>query len=272
MMRGLLVLGSALLLVACASKPTPPAYTPSSSDNVGRYSQAHDAAPNNPPDTDHVQEPVPRHEPKSRYGNPASYVVRGKTYYVMNDARGYNETGGASWYGTKFQGHRTSSGDTYDMYQYTAAHKTLPLPTYARVTNLDNGHSVVVKINDRGPFHPDRIIDLSWVAAKKLNILAQGTGRVRVESLIPPVGSSSTPATSNTPRGLFLQAGAYQTLAAAQQQQATLRTYTSQPSINVQQDGLYKVWIGPFSHADNRIATRQQLEQQGVDSIPVNVP
>lgn len=271
-----------VVLTACAHKPVPPSqggYTPSPSDNIGRYSQEHDAAPTAPPSTDHVQEPIPKHEPKSRYGNPTSYVVRGKTYYVMNDARGYNETGGASWYGTKFQGHRTSSGETYDMYQYTAAHKTLPLPTYARVTNLDNGTSVMVKINDRGPFHPDRIIDLSWVAAKKLDILAKGTGNVRVEAIIPAIGPTeptSPTATStgqtNTAKGKFLQVGAYQNQAAAQQQQTYLQSYTAQPSLSVQQAGLYKVWLGPFVSDDERIATRQQLEQQGIDSIPVNSP
>ena len=101
-------------------------------------------------------------EPKSRYGNPESYVVFGKRYYVKDSSKGYVETGIASWYGTKFHGRRTSSGETYDMYAMTAAHKTLPLPTYVEVTNLNNGRSIIVKVNDRGRFHEIRIIDLSY--------------------------------------------------------------------------------------------------------------
>ena len=128
---------------------------------------------------------MPKVESKSKYGNPKSYVVFGKRYYVKDSAKGYVEQGIASWYGTKFHGRRTSSGETYDMYAMTAAHKTLPLPTYARVTNLENGRSVMVKVNDRGPFHQNRIIDLSYSAATRLGIVKTGTGRVEVEAIDP---------------------------------------------------------------------------------------
>ena len=124
-------------------------------------------------------------EPLSRYGNPESYVVYGKTYHTLSSSKGYKERGAASWYGTKFHGKRTSSGEPYDLYAMTAAHKTLPLPTYVEVTNLKNGRTVIVKVNDRGPFHDDRLIDLSYAAAAKLDILPYGTGEVEVRAIDP---------------------------------------------------------------------------------------
>lgn len=126
---------------------------------------------------------VPRSEPLSRYGNPESYVVLGKRYFVMSNSHGYAEKGIASWYGTKFHGRRTSSGEKYDMYAMTAAHKSLPLPTYVQVTNLSNGRSVVVRVNDRGPFHQNRIIDLSYAAAQKLDMVRSGTALVEVRAI-----------------------------------------------------------------------------------------
>ena len=128
---------------------------------------------------------TPKVEPKSRYGNMKSYVVFGKTYYPKPSSRGYVERGIASWYGPKFHGRKTSSGEPYDMHQMTAAHKTLPLPTYARVTNLENGRSTIVRINDRGPFVGDRIIDLSFAAAKKLGVDKKGLASVEVASIDP---------------------------------------------------------------------------------------
>ena len=141
-----------------------------------RYSQAQDTAPAQHIDVSSVKDAVPRPEPYSRYGNPPSYVVLGKRYHTLGSSDNYRERGIASWYGTKFHGHRTSSGESYDMYKMSAAHKSLPLPTYARVTNLGNGKSVIVKINDRGPFHENRLIDLSYAAASRLDILGKGTG------------------------------------------------------------------------------------------------
>ncbi len=127
----------------------------------------------------------PRVEPKAKLGNMSSYVVFGQTYRPMSTSRGHLERGVASWYGPKFHGKKTSSGERYDMYQWTAAHKTLPLPTYALVTNLENGRSLIVKINDRGPFVGDRIIDLSYAAAKALGLDKKGTARVQVTSIDP---------------------------------------------------------------------------------------
>jgi len=146
---------------------------------------ATDAAKRRVIDPDSVPNAVPKAEPVSRYGNPPSYEVFGKRYYTLQSSEGFVERGIASWYGEDFHGKRASSGETYDMFAMTAAHKELPLPTYARVTNLENGRSVVVKINDRGPFHANRVIDLSWVAASKLRITAKGTGLVEVRAIDP---------------------------------------------------------------------------------------
>ena len=135
---------------------------------------------------DEIPDAIPQEEFKSRSGNPETYVIEGVTYRVMDTSDGYREEGIASWYGGYFHGRRTSSGDVYDMYLMTAAHKSLPLPTYVRVTNLTNGRSVVLCVNDRGPFVEDRIIDLSFAAATKLGMAEQGTAEVEVVALDPP--------------------------------------------------------------------------------------
>jgi rare lipoprotein A len=162
--------------------------------------------------TGHVPDAIPRAEPRSRYGNPESYVVNGKRYFVMQDGRGYVEKGIASWYGRQFHGRRTSSGETYDMYAMTAAHKTLPLPTYVQVTNLKNGRKVVLRVNDRGPFHDNRIIDLSYTAAAKLDILAAGTGLVEVRALTPGAAADAPlrqPAAVAGAGRFYIQVGAF---------------------------------------------------------------
>ena len=143
-----------------------------------------DSAPDYVPDVDAIPEPEVKAEPRSRYGN-RTYSVLGRTYRVMETAEGYVEEGMASFYGRKFHGRLTSNQEVYDMYAFTAAHKSLPLPSYVRVTNLANGKSVVVRVNDRGPFHAGRIIDLSYAAATKLGFIKQGTARVEVRALMP---------------------------------------------------------------------------------------
>ncbi len=187
-------LALATLLAGCAggggSQPSgeretarsAPAAAPSGG---GRYAMSGDAYPENPPDVSKIPDAVPRVEPPSRGGNRPTYEVWGKTYRVLPDASGYARQGTASWYGEKFHGYATSNGEIYDMYKMTAAHRSLPLPTYARVTSLENGRSVIVRVNDRGPFHNDREIDLSYAAAARLDILDRGTGRVKVEALDP---------------------------------------------------------------------------------------
>lgn len=143
-----------------------------------------DSVPGEIPDVNRIPEPVVKAEPRSKRGN-KTYSVLGRSYAVLDDAHGYSATGIASYYGNKFHGRRTSNDEVYDMYAFTAAHRTLPLPSFARVTNLDNGKSVVVRVNDRGPFHADRLIDLSYAAAVKLGYRDKGTARVRVEALTP---------------------------------------------------------------------------------------
>jgi rare lipoprotein A len=138
-----------------------------------------------PPPPDSVPDMVPRNEPRSRTGNPPFYDVLGKRYFVLSSSVGYVERGVASWYGPGFHKVRTSTGEPYDMYAMTAAHRTLPLPAYVRVTNLQNGRSIVVRVNDRGPFVGNRIIDLSYTAAVKLDMLRNGTAMVEVRNLEP---------------------------------------------------------------------------------------
>lgn len=144
-----------------------------------------DSVPDDLPNVDAIPEPQVVAEPRSRYGNRSPYKVLGKSYKVLDTVEGYRDTGLASYYGNKFHGRRTSNLEVYDMYAFTAAHKSLPLPSFARVINLDNGKSVVVRVNDRGPFHKGRIIDLSYAAAVKIGIRDRGTGRVEVVGLSP---------------------------------------------------------------------------------------
>lgn len=156
-----------------------------------------DTTPDYVPDVERIPEPDVVDEPRSRYGNRSPYQVLGKSYHVRDTARGYVERGLASYYGQKFHGRRTSNLEVYDMYAFSAAHKTLPLPSFARVTNLDNGKSVVVRVNDRGPFHAGRIIDLSYAAAVKLGITRRGTGNVEVRALQP--GDADAPVLARAP-------------------------------------------------------------------------
>jgi len=235
-----------LLLAACQSappapeKPTAPAPRPASPDQ-------RDGPPDHiPADLESLPDPIPRNEPKSARGNPPSYTVFGRTYRVMDSAVGYYATGIASWYGTKFHGRQTSSGEPYDLYQLTAAHRSLPIPTYVRVTNLENGRTTVVRVNDRGPFHSDRIIDLSFAAAVKLGFANVGTARVRIEGLetngplSPPLPDSGT---------YVLQAGAFRDSSKADSLKEQLSALTGQPGYVVQtgSDALYRVRIGPVT-------------------------
>lgn len=144
-----------------------------------------DSGPAQPMDVSHIPDAVPRYEPRTRAGNKSPYTVLGKTYTLINDSRGFKEKGIASWYGNKFHGRRTSNGEIYSMYGMTAAHKTLPIPSYVRVTNLNNGRQIVVRVNDRGPFHSGRIIDLTYAGASKLGFIRQGTAPVMIETIEP---------------------------------------------------------------------------------------
>lgn len=208
-------------------------------------------APPLPRDITSIPNAVPRYEPRAAHGNPPFYDVDGKRYYVLATAEGYDATGVASWYGPTFDGLKTSDGDRYDMYAMTAAHKTLPLPCYVRVTNLANGRSIVVKVNDRGPFVANRLIDLSYTAAAKLDMLATGTALVEVQAITPenPVELNRT--AESPPPTLYLQVGAYAVEAHAESVVARLHAaglagaFVFGPP--VARGNLYRVRIGPVS-------------------------
>ena len=202
-----------------------------------------------PGDLSAIPNAVPRPEPRSPHGNPPFYQVDGKRYYVLATAAGYDETGVASWYGPNFDGLQTSDGDRYDMYAMTAAHKTLPLPCYVRVTNLSNGRSIVVKINDRGPFVANRIIDLSYVAAAKLDMLKTGTALVEVRTITPETPSILTRVAESPPPTLYVQVGAFTAQANAERVVARLHAaglagaFIFGPPVT--RSRLYRVRIGP---------------------------
>ena len=155
---------------------------------------------------DSGKQEVPQNLPKSRYGNMKEYTVFGKTYQTMETAEGYQERGEASWYGSKFHGRKTSSGEVYSMYDMTAAHKSLPLPTFVEVKNVANGKTIIVKVNDRGPFHGGRIIDLSYTAASKLDMLDTGTAEVIVTALTTHVADADI----KNPGPTVIQVGAFE--------------------------------------------------------------
>jgi rare lipoprotein A len=205
-----------------------------------------------------VRDAVPRSEPLARYGNRSPYEVFGKKYTVMQSNKGYHERGEASWYGSKFHGRRTSSGETYDMHLATAAHKSLPLPTYAEVTNLDNGRKIIVKINDRGPFKNGRLIDMSYGAALRLGMIATGTARVDVRVI--DVYSRSEEQTTVGDRvdnsilegdsgETWLQVGAYSRREGAEQLVGQLLQADVFP-VSIRNTGnLFRVWLGPYMSA-----------------------
>jgi len=240
------------------------------------FTRYHDSGPRTEVNVARIPNAVPRVEPLSTNGNPASYTVLGHTYHVMHSSKGYVERGIASWYGTKFHGRTTSNGEIYSMYKMTAAHKTLPIPSYVQVTNLENGRKVIVRVNDRGPFHPNRIIDLSYVAAKKLGIASNGTGLVEVRSIDPrhwrPEPSSPTPVKARyrvpaTPENtLFIQAGAFASRYNAEQLKKKLDVLLPKQKIQMAylaSDKLYRVRIGPLPDVDAADKVAQTISQNG---------
>jgi rare lipoprotein A len=197
---------------------------------------------------------VPVKESMSRYGNPGEYRVNGRTYEVMTTSSGYKARGMASWYGTKFHTKRTSSGENYDLYALTAAHKTLPLPTYVKVTNLSNGRHAIVKVNDRGPFHSDRIIDLSYGAAAKLGLLPKGTAPVEIEALT----------THNHVAHYYLQAGAFSSRELADSLRGKLSKITPSPVFIEKYKEYYVVKVGPFANKHMSDTLKSILAHKGI--------
>lgn len=230
------------------------------------------------PDVDlsEIPEPVPHPEPPSEYGNPEQYTVFGVTYHTLDSAAGYAATGIASWYGRKFHGQRTSSGETFNMFEYTAAHRTLPLPTYVRVTNLHNGRSVIVRVNDRGPFHENRLIDLSYVAALKLGYVKEGTTRVRVEALaarVPTTPVRTSPAPADAEPHILLQAGAFLQYENAVDLRIRLKRAgfgrVFMQTARVDSRRFYRVRIGPLKAIDLARQIARRIEALGFQTPAV---
>jgi len=268
----------ALALVGCSSKPTYDRETAG-----GRYKVRKDFAPDNPPDVSNVADAIPVDIPYSRGGNRSTYEVWGKSYNVLPSHIGYRAEGIASWYGLKFHGHKTSNGEIYDIYKMSAAHKSLPIPSFAKVTNLDNGKSVVVRVNDRGPFHENRLIDLSYSAAARLEILKQGTGRVRVEAIdarnladatetvekaSQPVASHQQPKPDET--GAFLQVGSFGKESSALSVQRRLSAMDGVQAVikRVRQGDaeFHRVLVGPLTDTLSIDSMVQSLESMGYSS------
>ena len=260
-----------LLLSACSSGPS------------SRYSMRHDAAPLRAPTTLEMQDAIVTETTKSASAS-RPYTVLGKSYSPMLDETGYSEEGIASWYGRRYHGNQTASGEIYDMYAMTAAHPTLPLPSYIRVTNVQNGKTVVVRVNDRGPFLAERIVDLSYTAAHKLDIIAHGSGMVEVESIIPgrysdtiqmpiqqaPINEPpiQTPTAAADIETIYLQLGAFGTENNANNflshMQSELPWLVNNLGI-AEENGLFKIKAGPFSNptlarqAANEITQRLEI-------------
>jgi rare lipoprotein A len=265
-----------LQLAACAHAPPHP-----SPARPSAPAPPATALQRNAPDVNQVPDAVPRQEPRSAFGNPPFYYVGGHRYVVLPSASGYAERGVASWYGTEFHGLRTSTGEPYDMFAMTAAHKTLPLPCYARVTNLSNGRNVVVRINDRGPFVANRIIDLSFSAATRLDMIRNGTAFVQVEVLTPAapslnvsmpvnapaaqaasVGVSSVPA-MNAPPAAAQPAPVAPPAAAT----ATAPAVAPGPAAVPEPTGSFYIQVGAYSRADNASAAVRRLRAAGVEHV-----
>lgn len=257
-MKTILVLGmltTALVLGGCASSP------PTATANKGGYYLDDGPEANPPSNLDAVPDAVPRDEPLHRFAN-RTYVALGNTYTPQTVRGTYSEEGLASWYGRRFHGRKTASGEAYDMYAMTAAHPTLPIPSYARVTSLGNGKSVVVRINDRGPFHSNRIIDLSYTAAHKLGFLGRGSSRVRVESIDPTVNEMPGNVAGDN---LFLQVGAFGQIENARK---LLERVQRELALGMERarvvlaGTLHRVLIGPYASEDAARADRARLQER----------
>lgn len=290
-MRHALILFCAVLLAGCGSLgggPPVPAQrlpetaaptVPDPAPGRGAYYKDDGPGPNPPPDLAAIPDAVPRAEPLHRFAN-RPYQVMGRDYVpitsVLVDGAPFRQTGMGSWYGRRYHGAQTSSGEPYDMYAMTAAHPTLPIPSYARVTNATNGRSVVVRINDRGPFLHDRIIDLSYTAAAKLGYVQAGSARVVVESLVPgatppaPAPERAAPppaagAVSAQAQGTYLQLGAFSAREGAESFRARVYRQLAwlTDTIHVVPAGpLWRLHLGPYRSPEEArpVADRIQAE------------
>ena len=227
--------------------------------STSRMLEPKDGAPNDNVDVSQIASATPKHESLCKYGNPSSYVANGNSYQVLKDNKGYEATGVASWYGTKFHNRLTSCREPYDMYKMTAAHPTLPLPTYVKVINLENHKEAIVRVNDRGPFEKNRLIDLSYVAAKKLGVLAKGTAPVKIIALNPTELKHIAKKPANIPAQeqsqIYLQVGAFKHLDNAKKLKTNVNRLIAtapchiHPIKNHNQQTIYRVQVGPISDA-----------------------
>jgi rare lipoprotein A len=231
-----------IMLSACSSTPT--------SSKKGAY-YLDDGPPESSVDLARVKDAIPRSEPLSSTGN-KPYVVFGKHYVPLKSNKGFRQKGVASWYGKKFHGKRTSSGEPYDMYKMTAAHTVLPIPSYAKVTNLSNGRTVIVRVNDRGPFKHNRAMDLSYAAALKLDVVETGTAPVEIIAVGDNAPASKNKILTSPEQRVFIQLGAYSNQHAAYsiQQRLLADGYTDIVVNRVEQDNhrIYRVRLGPLKN------------------------
>ncbi|OQS39140.1 septal ring lytic transglycosylase RlpA family protein [Chromobacterium haemolyticum] len=282
-LRWLWLVFVSLVLVACSTVKTASATNQSASSSTGNkktvakngaYFQNDGPADHIPVNLNLVPDAVPQEEPLIRSAN-LPYTALGMSFRPDTREKPYQATGRASWYGKQFHGRKTSSGEKYDMFAMTAAHPTLPIPSYARVTNLNNGKSVVVRVNDRGPFHKNRLMDLSYAAAYRLGFVKQGSAKIAIERVWPDAGgenvASTRPVSSarraeDTPK--YLQLGSFSKLANAEAMVQKMLgemddKYESKLGI-VNQEGIYKVRLGPFRSSD---AVRNAAENLHVETV-----
>ena len=267
---------AALCLVAgCATKPKP-----------GGYYQDDGPPEKVPADVAQVPDAVPRDEPFHRWAN-RPYTVFGQSYTPVVDKQPMKQRGRASWYGRKFHGQRTASGETYDMFAMTAAHRTLPIPSYVRVTHLANGRSVVVRVNDRGPFHGNRIIDLSYAAAAKLGMVKEGSAMVEVERVLPgapeasaaapspaPPALAGAPGAAAEPAALWLQIGAFASIEGAESFRARVAReldWLYEPIAIASGEGLHRVRLGPYRNPEEASAIAEKVHRS-LGIAPVMIP
>ena len=298
MLRATVVLPCAIVLAACSSAPyreasqrdraiPAPAQASGAARPGGYYKD--DGPGANPPNLDSIPDAQPKREPLHRFAN-NPYQVFGKDYVPMRTAAGFRQRGVASWYGRRYHGQKTSSGETYDMYAMTAAHPTLPIPSYARVTSVANGRSVIVRVNDRGPFHADRVMDLSYVAAHRLGYVQAGSTLVEVDSLAadgaqvaaaapqktPPAAVPAPPAApperapaplpvSTNAGGVFLQLGAFSVRDNAELFRAKVYkelAWLNDPMEVSAQGALFRLQLGPYRTQDEARQMAERIQNE----------
>jgi rare lipoprotein A len=261
--RYLVIILFSLFLAACANK--------------SRYSMEHDIGPKGSFDASNVPNAIPVWEPISRQGNKSPYIVRGIKYHIADISEGFEEFGNSSWYGLKFHGELTSNGEVYNMYAMSAAHKNLPLPSYVKVTNLDNDKQIIVRVNDRGPFHEGRVIDLSYAAATKLGFVKKGTARVKLELIRPEhdrviVGADGVQTEDKVSH--FIQVAAFSSEDSAKKLYAQLQSFSNIQEVFIGSDSVggdvvHRVRLGPFLNENEAQSSLNILKNKGFSGVQI---